>query len=75
VLHASLTATAGCLMLAAGLHGYLVGRASLWQRAALCAAAITLIKPGLVTDIAGAALGIAVILVQLAERRRMAAAE
>jgi TRAP transporter 4TM/12TM fusion protein len=75
VLHAATTATAGCLMLAGGLHGYLVGRASLWQRAALCAAAITLIKPGLVTDIAGAAFGIAVIVAQLAARRRTAAAE
>lgn len=75
VVHASVTATLGCLMLAAGLHGYLVAPASLWQRAALVAAALSLIKPGLVTDIAGIGLGGAVILVQLAARRRTAAAE
>jgi TRAP transporter 4TM/12TM fusion protein len=75
VVHASVTATLGCLMLAAGLHGYLVAPASLWQRVALVAAALSLIKPGLVTDIAGIGLGGAVILVQLAARRRTAAAE
>ncbi|MCU0984997.1 MAG: TRAP transporter permease [Acetobacteraceae bacterium] len=75
VLHASITATLGCLMLAAGLHGYLITQASLWQRVALCGAALSLIKPGLMTDLAGLAIGGTVLLAQLAARRRAAPAE
>jgi TRAP transporter 4TM/12TM fusion protein len=66
---AALTATAGCVCLAAGLHGYLVTAASMWQRAALVAAALLLIKPGLMTDLAGAALVAIVVIAQVATRR------
>jgi TRAP transporter 4TM/12TM fusion protein len=73
VLHAALTATAGCLLLAAGLHGYLFVPVTPWQRAALIGAALALIKPGVVTDLAGAGLAAVVIAAQLAARRRAAA--
>ena len=74
VLHAAVTATAGCVVLAAGLHGCLFAPASGWQRAALVAAAVTLIQPGIVTDLIGAGLAAAVIAAQLATRRRAAPA-
>jgi TRAP transporter 4TM/12TM fusion protein len=74
VLHASVTATAGCLLLAGGLHGYLFGPASAWQRAALVGAAVSLIQPGIVTDLIGAGLAAGVIAAQLATRRRAAPA-
>jgi TRAP transporter 4TM/12TM fusion protein len=56
------TAVLGVTCLAGALHGWFAGRAVLWQRVLLGAAALLLIKPGLVTDLAGAAL-IAVVLV------------
>lgn len=68
------TATIGCLLLAAGLQGYLITRASAWQRTAMIVAALLLVKPGLWTDIAGAVLTISVIVTQLRERRMIAAA-
>ncbi len=56
----SLTATAsavvGVVCLAAGLQGYLLREATWWQRVALIAAAILLIKPGYVTDAVGLGL-------------------
>jgi TRAP transporter 4TM/12TM fusion protein len=73
VLHSAITAGTGCIFLAAGLHGWLLTRASTWQRVLLVAAALTLITPGLVTDIVGAALAGTVVLAQLATRRRAAA--
>jgi TRAP transporter 4TM/12TM fusion protein len=73
IIHASITATAGCLLLAAGLAGYLIGPAPYWQRALLIAASLLLIKPGLETDLAGAALAGIVIFVQLAARKTAAA--
>lgn len=56
------TATIGTVCLAAGLFGYLVRPAKGWERISLLAAAILLIKPGLVTDIIGLGL-LAVVLV------------
>jgi TRAP transporter 4TM/12TM fusion protein len=70
VAHASLTATAGCLLLAAGLHGYLLTRATWLERALMVGAAVTLIQPGWMTDTIGAALVGLVVLLQLASRRR-----
>jgi TRAP-type uncharacterized transport system fused permease subunit len=70
VAHASLTATAGCLLLAAGLHGYLLTRATWLERALMVGAAVTLIQPGWLTDTIGTALVAVVVVVQLAARRR-----
>ena len=73
------TATIGVICLAGGMVGYLIHRASRLERIALVAAAVTLIKPGLWTDIAGLGLVAAVIAIQIAQHRtgaaRQAAAE
>jgi TRAP transporter 4TM/12TM fusion protein len=73
IISATITATAGALLLAAGLHGYFILPAALWERALLIAAAFCLIKPGLVTDLVGAALAGAVVLGQLNRGRRVEA--
>jgi TRAP transporter 4TM/12TM fusion protein len=69
ILQSSITAGIGCLLLAAGLHGYLLAPAPLWQRAGLVAAALMLVWPSLIADIAGAALTGLVVVAQLATRR------
>ena len=57
VLLATVTATAGVVCLAAGLHSYFFfGPARWWERILLIAAALVLIKPGLQTDLIGMAL-------------------
>lgn len=53
----AVTATAGVTLLAGGLAGYLLKPATPVTRLLLVAAAFTLIKPGLATDLAGLALG------------------
>jgi TRAP-type uncharacterized transport system fused permease subunit len=67
------------IFFAAGLHGYLVAPALLWQRALLIAGGFALIKPGLWTDLFGVAVLILVVSTQLisrrAERERVSAAE
>ncbi|HRK18400.1 MAG TPA: TRAP transporter permease [Hyphomicrobiaceae bacterium] len=70
IIHASITATAGCLLLAAGLAGFLIGPANMLQRALLVIGAFALVVPGLVTDIIGAVTCGTVILWQLAERKK-----
>jgi TRAP transporter 4TM/12TM fusion protein len=72
IIGASLTATIGILLLAAGLHGYFIAYAALWERVLLVAAALCLIKPGLYTDLAGAALAAIVIAAQVARTRKPA---
>ena len=51
--------------LAAGLHGYFLRRANVIERLLLVAAALSLIKPGLITDAVGVALIGGVVLLQL----------
>jgi TRAP transporter 4TM/12TM fusion protein len=72
-LHATASATLGVILLAAGLFGYLLRPATMWQRALLVVAALLLIKPGWMTDLAGLALAALVCAVQLASNRRTAA--
>ena len=67
---AFVTASCGILLFAAGLHGYFITAANLWQRALLIVGGFLLIDPGLVTDIAGAVIASVVILAQLYERRQ-----
>ena len=74
VLPAVVSATIGCVLLAAGLFGYLLRECVPWQRMALVAAALLLIKPGWVTDLAGIAL-VLVVLVVLAAQWRSARLE
>jgi TRAP-type uncharacterized transport system fused permease subunit len=71
IISATMTATIGALLLAAGLHGYFIRSALLWERVLLVAAALCLIKPGLFTDFAGAALAGAVVVSQLTRGRRV----
>ncbi len=56
IIWSTMTATIGCLLLAAGLHGYLLRASTTWQSVLLVIAALLLVKPGLETDIAGAVL-------------------
>src|SRR5215218_6621319 len=58
----------GIMILAAGLHGYFLRRASLWERAVLVAAAFCLVKPGWEADLAGVALCALVVAVQWSGR-------
>ncbi len=53
---AFVTAFIGCISLAAGLHGYFLAPASMWQRVLLVAAALGLIDPTPITDLIGLAL-------------------
>jgi TRAP transporter 4TM/12TM fusion protein len=56
VLLAIVSASIGVIALAGGFFGWFIGLANGWQRVALVAAALLLIKPGLWTDLAGLAL-------------------
>jgi TRAP transporter 4TM/12TM fusion protein len=69
ILQSFTTAAIGTVCLAAGLFGYLMGPARIWERAFLVGAALLLIKPGLVTDLTGAALLISVLASQFLRRR------
>jgi TRAP-type uncharacterized transport system fused permease subunit len=73
VLSAVASASIGCVLLAAGLYGYLLRECSSWQRLALVAAALMLIKPGWATDLAGLALLLMVLASQWRSRSRAAA--
>lgn len=53
---AMLTAAVGTLALAAAVQGWLRGRLSILERGLLLGAALTLIKPGLLTDLVGLGL-------------------
>ncbi len=70
VLPAVLSASIGCVLLAAGLFGYLMRECSAWQRAALIVSALLLIKPGWATDLAGVLLVSAVLLTQWRSARQ-----
>ena len=71
-LHVSLlacvSAVLGCMCLAAGLHGYLLAAARMWERAVLVCAALLLIAPELYSSIVGLVLLAIVIAVQLPRR-------
>jgi TRAP-type uncharacterized transport system fused permease subunit len=67
------TAVIGVTALAASLHGYFLAPTAMWERVLLFAAALLLIKPGIVTDLVGAALLVIVIAYEWPRRRRAAA--
>jgi TRAP transporter 4TM/12TM fusion protein len=69
VLWSFASASAGVILFAAGLHGYFVGPAFLWQRALLLIGGMGLIVPGLVTDLVGASVAVVVAASQLLARR------
>jgi TRAP transporter 4TM/12TM fusion protein len=81
IIQAFVTAVIGIVFLAAGLHGYLIGPASMPQRILLVAACFCLVNPNLLVgfvpsaiatgaaDVLGLLLGGAVAVWQLVERR------
>jgi TRAP transporter 4TM/12TM fusion protein len=69
VLWALATATVGVLIFAAGLHGYLVTKSPLWQSVLLTGAGLLLIHPGLLTSAIGAAVALAIGMMQWLARR------
>ncbi|MBL8701342.1 MAG: DUF3394 domain-containing protein, partial [Alphaproteobacteria bacterium] len=73
ILQAAVTGIIGCLLLAAGLHGYLLRPCALWESGLLVAAALLLIRPGLVTDLLGIGIAGGIVAFQVAQRRRAAA--
>jgi TRAP transporter 4TM/12TM fusion protein len=66
-LHATVSATLGVILLAAGLFGYLLRPLVMWQRALLVGAALLLIKPGWISDLTGLVLAALIIAMQLAK--------
>jgi TRAP transporter 4TM/12TM fusion protein len=72
VLWASVTASVGVMMFAAGLHGYFLTHSAHWQSALLVVAGLLLIDPNVLTDIVGVALALVVVVAQLAARRAAA---
>jgi TRAP-type uncharacterized transport system fused permease subunit len=64
-----IAASFGIMLFAAGLHGYLITRASLWQRAVLVTGGLLLVKPGITSDMIGAALACTVAGSQILARR------
>ena len=64
-LFAFVSATIGCMALAAGLHGYLIAACRMWERAVLVVAAVLLIVPEVYTSIVGI-----VLLVGIAARQK-----
>jgi TRAP transporter 4TM/12TM fusion protein len=66
------SAIIGVVLFAGGLHGYLLTATNIWQRPMLIVAGLLLIKPGMQSDLIGAALAIIVIATQLLARRNAA---
>jgi len=64
IIVATLTASVGCILLAAGFHGYLLRWASMWERGVLLAAALLLVNPHWATDLIGLALLMVVVISQ-----------
>jgi TRAP transporter 4TM/12TM fusion protein len=74
ILSSCVTAIIGVVLFAAGLHRYLITATNFWQRPMLIVAGLLLIKPGLESDLFGAALALVVIVTQLMARRAVAKA-
>jgi len=73
ILTALVSAFIGAMLLAAGLFGYLMGPCQRWQQVLLVAAAVSLIKPGLESDLLGLALVLPVLILQWRRMRAQAA--
>jgi len=69
-----ITGTLGVIALAASVQNWLLTHCANWERIVLLVAAITLIKPGWLTDVIGLGLLLAVLFIQLARRRKVKAA-
>jgi TRAP-type uncharacterized transport system fused permease subunit len=74
IVSSCVSAIIGVVLFAGGLHGYFVTATNFWQRPMLIVAGLLLIKPGLESDIVGAALAAVVIGTQILARRSAAEA-
>ncbi|GBD32422.1 Sialic acid TRAP transporter large permease protein SiaM [bacterium HR33] len=75
ILLAIITASAGVVALAAAVIGHARRPVTWWERALLAAAAIGLIKPGLVTDLFGLSVMLLVFATPGAKKQRLTSAE
>ncbi|RJR25964.1 MAG: TRAP transporter fused permease subunit [Desulfobacteraceae bacterium] len=73
ILIATFTATLGCIALGSGLMGYLRDRLGWFPRILLVAAGLTLIKPGLYSDLIGSAILVGTYAFQAAGSRKASA--
>jgi TRAP transporter 4TM/12TM fusion protein len=64
-----ISAVIGVVLFAGGLHGYLVTATNIWQRPLLAIAGLLLIKPGIESDLIGAAIALVIVVVQVMARR------
>ena len=62
VLWATITATFGVFLAAAGLQGFCLVRLKPWERTVLLAGAILLMKPGIITDAIGVIISVPLLL-------------
>ena len=69
-----LAACVGIMLFAAGLHGYFITYANLWQRALLVVGGLLLVAPHPLSDVAGGVLAAIVAAAQIIGRRNEAAA-
>jgi TRAP transporter 4TM/12TM fusion protein len=72
ILSSCTSAIIGVVLFSGGLHGYLLTATNIWQRPMLIVAGLLLIKPGMQSDLIGAALAVIVIATQLLGRRNAA---
>jgi TRAP transporter 4TM/12TM fusion protein len=75
IVSSCVSAAIGVVLFAGGLHRYLITATNFWQRPLLVIAGLLLIKPGLESDLIGAALAIIVIATQVMARRALAKPE
>ncbi len=73
IVVASFTASIGCILLASGLHGYLLRAAVMWERVVLVVAALCLVNPYWVTDVIGLGLAGFIAAIQYLGRERKVA--
>lgn len=71
IVIALITASLGCMALAAGVQGYMLTRIAWWPRVILIVIALLLIKPGPITDVFGLALFLLVLMVQHVGKKRI----
>lgn len=75
IIWASLTASAGVIVFAAGLHGYFITHSAHWQSALLAVAGLLLIDPHVITSVIGTIITACVVVTQLAGKRAALKAE
>jgi TRAP transporter 4TM/12TM fusion protein len=74
-LFAFVSATIGCMALAAGFHGYLLAACRMWERVVLIVAALLLIVPEVYTSLVGIVLLAAIAIKQNLANRALAASK